>query len=155
MKIEIVVEEPKWRAARGLGTKLKRAARAALRRSGTDTKDAALTILLAGDEKLRTLNAGFRRKNKPTNVLSFPAPANGENYLGDVALAYGVTRGEARSAGKRLSDHAVHLVVHGVLHLVGYDHETARQADVMEPLETAILASLGVADPYAPRAKLA
>ena len=155
MKIEIVVEEPKWRTAHGLGPKLKRAARLALKKSGKVEGGAALTILLAGDEKVRALNRGFRRKDNPTNVLSFPAAANADNYLGDVALAYGVTRGEAHASGKRVSDHAVHLVVHGVLHLLGYDHETSRQAGVMEPLETAILASLGIADPYAPRAKLA
>lgn len=155
MKIEIVVEEPKWRAARGLGAKLERAARLAIKRNAEPGRDTALTILLADDDTLRALNRRFRRKNKPTNVLSFPAGPNRHAYLGDVALAYGVTRAEARASGKRFSDHAVHLVVHGVLHLLGYDHETAREARVMEPLETALLGRLGIADPYAPPLKSA
>ena len=155
IRIEIVVDEPKWRAARGLPARLKRAAKLALARSRKPKRNAALTILLSDDKTLRALNKRFRRKNKPTNVLSFPAAANGEAYLGDVALAYGVAREEARASGKRFSDHAVHLAVHGVLHLLGYDHETERQAKVMEPLETALLAHLGIADPYALRVKTA
>ncbi|HEY1878102.1 MAG TPA: rRNA maturation RNase YbeY, partial [Rhizomicrobium sp.] len=104
-----------------------------------------LTILLAGDRKLKALNQDFRGKNRPTNVLSFPS-ANG--YAGDIALAYGVTAKEAKQAGKTFTDHAVHLVVHGVLHLAGYDHERPSDASVMEPLEVKILGRLGVADPY-------
>ena len=95
------------------------------------------------------LNRDFRGKDKPTNVLSFPAPANPEGHLGDIAIAYGVTAREAETAGKSLADHATHLAVHGVLHLLGYDHETDAEAEVMEPLEDAILAELGIADPYA------
>lgn len=153
IRIEIVVEERKWRGTPGLPAKLKRATKFALEKHRR--KKGTLTILLADDDTLRALNRRFRRKNKPTNVLSFPAAANGDAYLGDVALAYGVTREEARAAGKRFSDHAVHLAVHGVLHLLGYDHETERQARVMEPLETALLAHLGIADPYALRVKTA
>jgi probable rRNA maturation factor len=155
IRIEIVVEEPKWRRTPGLPAKLKRAAQLALEKSRKPKASAALTILLADDESLRALNKRFRRKNKPTNVLSFPAAANKEAYLGDVAVAYGVAREEARAAGKPFADHATHLVVHGVLHLLGYDHETERQAKLMEPLETALLAHLGIADPYAPRGKTA
>jgi probable rRNA maturation factor len=154
IRIEIVVDEPKWRATRGLPAKLKRAAKLALEKN-RKPKDAVLTILLTDDETLRALNRRFRRKNKATNVLSFPAAPNGVAHLGDVALAYGVTRAEARAAGKRFADHAVHLAVHGVLHLLGHDHATERQARVMEPLETALLAYLGIADPYALRVKTA
>jgi probable rRNA maturation factor len=139
------VDDPNWKKARGLEAKLKRAARRALAHGGAD---GALTVLMTSDARLRALNRDFRGKDKPTNVLSFPAAAGGENYLGDVALAYGVTAREARNAGKRLGDHAAHLVVHGVLHLLGYDHERARDAKVMEPLEVEILAGLGIADPY-------
>jgi probable rRNA maturation factor len=109
-------------------------------------------VLLTGDAQLKALNHDFRGKNKPTNVLSFPAPANKENYLGDVALAYDVTQNEALAAGKRFADHATHLVVHGVLHLLGFDHVRPRDAQRMEPLETRILAELGIADPYAEEA---
>jgi probable rRNA maturation factor len=146
-RITLVVEDAKWRRARGLCARLKRAAGLAAKRAGT--KDGTLTILLGDDETLRKLNLTFRRKDKPTNVLSFPARPNGDAHLGDIAIALGVTQTEARAAGKPFGDHAVHLAVHGVLHLLGFDHETARAARKMEPLETAILAELGIADPYA------
>jgi len=105
------------------------------------------TILLSGDRKLRALNHDFRGKDKPTNVLSFPGA---DGYAGDIAIAYGVTKKEAKAAAKNFADHAAHLVVHGVLHLAGYDHERPKDAKVMEPLEVKILGRLGVADPYAP-----
>ncbi len=149
MSIEIRIEDSRWRkCAPGLRARLKRAVAAALARADAP-QGAGLTILLTGDAALKTLNSAFRAKAKATNVLSFPAAPNGENYLGDVAIAYGVAAKEARAAGKSLSDHAVHLCVHGVLHLLGYDHVTMRQAKIMEPLETEILAGLGIADPYA------
>jgi probable rRNA maturation factor len=147
VQIAIVVEEPAWREP-DLRTILRRAARLAARR-GRDGTDGTLTILLAGDETLRRLNRDFRGKDKPTNVLSFPAPANPEGHLGDIAIAHGVAAREAQQAGKPFPDHASHLVVHGVLHLLGYDHERESEASVMEPQETAILAELGIADPYA------
>ena len=93
---------------------------------------------------MRALNRDFRGKDKPTNVLSFPG---GGDYRGDIAIAYGVTRREAKAAGKSFADHATHLVVHGVLHLAGHDHERPKDAKVMEPLEVKILARLGIADP--------
>ncbi|HUJ02252.1 MAG TPA: rRNA maturation RNase YbeY [Rhizomicrobium sp.] len=147
MSIEIRIEDSRWRKAR-LGARMRRAAEAALARADAPT-GAALTILLTGDAALKKLNSAFRGADKPTNVLSFPAAANGEKYLGDVAIAYGIAAAEARARGKRLADHATHLAVHGVLHLLGYDHLTNRQAKIMEPLETEILAKLGIADPYA------
>jgi probable rRNA maturation factor len=148
MSIELRIEGARWRKlARSFRPRLKLGVAVALARAGAP-EDAALTILLSGDAALKKLNTAFRAKPKPTNVLSFPAAPNGENYLGDVAIAYGVAAKEARAAGKSLGDHAVHLAVHGVLHLLGYDHVTARQAKLMEPLETEILASLGIADPY-------
>ena len=144
--ITVVVEEAAWRGHRGLRPKLEAAAEAARKAAKLPAKS-ALTILLAGDAKLKTLNRDFRGKNKPTNVLSFPSAAPG--YAGDVALAYGVTTAEAVKAKKKFADHAAHLVVHGVLHLAGHDHERDADAQVMEPLETRILAKLGIADPYA------
>jgi len=100
---------------------------------------------------LRSLNAGFRGRDKATNVLSFPSGQT--NYLGDIAIAYGVAAKEARDQGKSLADHCLHLVVHGVLHLLGYDHERQKDARVMETLETAILANFGIADPYEEKAE--
>ena len=149
--IDLQFGDPRWRKARGLSARLTTAAELALRR-GRARKGAGLTVLLADDAQLKTLNHDFRGKNKPTNVLSFPAPANKEAYLGDVALAYGVTQKEALTADKKFADHATHLVVHGVLHLLGFDHVRLRDAHVMEPLETRILAELGIADPYAEEA---
>ena len=109
----------------------------------------SLVILLTDDPAVRELNARFRGQDKPTNVLSFPAPETPEGHLGDIALAYGVCAREAETQGKRFADHLQHLVAHGVLHLLGYDHMTDPEAEVMEGLERVVLASLGIADPYA------
>ena len=141
--ITLLVEDPKWRTHRGLATRLISAAdsaRKVVRLKG------GFTILLAGDRRLRALNHEFRGKDKPTNVLSFP---HSGDYAGDIALAYGVTRKEAKAAGKTFAAHAVHLVVHGVLHLAGHDHQRPKEARVMESLEVKILERLGLADPYA------
>ena len=100
---------------------------------------------MALPKKLKALNHNFRGFDKPTNVLSFPG---GAGYAGDIAIAYGVTSKEAKTAAKSFVDHAAHLVVHGVLHLAGYDHEVPADAKVMEPLEVKILKRLGIADPY-------
>jgi probable rRNA maturation factor len=141
--ITLLIQDPKWRSHRGLQARLKTAAEAA--RKAAKLKG-GFTILLTGDEALRALNRDFRGKDKPTNVLSFPSEGS---YRGDIAIAYGVTAAEAKAAGKRVTDHAIHLAVHGVLHLAGYDHEAPADAKVMEPLEVKILARLGIADPYA------
>jgi probable rRNA maturation factor len=148
VSVALVVAEPGWRRVRGLNARLKRAAKLALERAGAGPHN--LTVLLADDARLQALNLAFRGHDKPTNVLSFPAGQ--EDYLGDVAIAYGVTRSEARAQHKSFSDHAAHLAVHGVLHLLGFDHERARDAKVMEPLEVAILGELGIGDPYARKA---
>jgi probable rRNA maturation factor len=108
-----------------------------------------VVVLLTSDEAVAELNQQFRGKAGPTNVLSFPASANPENHLGDIALAHGVCAREAAEQGKSLEQHLAHLVVHGVLHLLGYDHETDGEAEAMEALERSILKSLGVPDPYA------
>ena len=148
-RVTVLIEESQWRTlGRGFPAALRRAALDVFKATGADPGN--LTILLADDRRLEALNAQFRGKQKPTNVLSFPA-GDGD-YLGDVAIAYGVTAREAQDAGKSIHDHALHLAVHGVLHLLGYDHESAREARIMEPLESAILAKLGIDDPYAPRA---
>jgi probable rRNA maturation factor len=112
-------------------------------------EEQGVAVLLTSDETVAELNQRFRGKAGPTNVLSFPASANPENHLGDVALAHGVCAREAAEQGKSLEQHLAHLVVHGVLHLLGYDHETDHEAEAMEALERSILESLGVPDPYA------
>jgi len=147
LSITLLILDAKWRSARGLGARLKRAAAEALAQGGGEA-DAALTILLTSDEHLRTLNRNFRSEDEPTNVLSFSSSMGAKNYLGDIAIAHGVTTKEAKNAGKSLVDHATHLAVHGVLHLLGFDHATARQVKIMEPLETKILGTMNVADPY-------
>ena len=111
--------------------------------------EGSLVVLLTDDATLRELNARFLGKDKPTNVLSFPAPNNPEGSLGDIALAYGVCAREADEQGKTLAQHLSHLTVHGVLHLLGYDHIDDGEAEAMEALERAVLEALGVPDPYA------
>jgi len=140
--ITLLVEDPKWRSHRGLVARLTKAAEATRRSARLK---GGFTILLANDRRLRALNRDFRGKDKPTNVLSFPGS---DGYAGDIAIAYGVTAKEARAAAKSMAHHASHLVVHGVLHLAGYDHERPEDAKVMEPLEVKILKRLGIADPY-------
>ena len=140
--ITLLVEDPKWRSHPGLMARLTKAAEAARRSARLK---GGFTILLAGDKRLRALNCDFRGLDKPTNVLSFPGT---DAYAGDIAIAYGVTSKEAKAAAKNFADHAAHLVVHGVLHLAGYDHERSKDAKVMEPLEVKILKRLGIADPY-------
>ncbi len=147
MSVTLLILDTKWRDARGLGARLKRAAAEALAHGGGEA-DAELTILLTSDRHLRTLNLSFRGEDRPTNVLSFPSSMGARGYLGDIAIAYRMTMKEAKDAGRSLIDHATHLAVHGVLHLLGFDHVTARQAKIMEPLETKVLKALGVADPY-------
>jgi probable rRNA maturation factor len=145
--IDIAIEDPKWKkVSPPVRARMKQAALRVLEREKTK---GSLTILLSGDMKLEELNALFRGKNKPTNVLSFPAGENPNGYLGDVAIAYGVVKREANESGKRFSDHLAHLAVHGVLHLLGHDHEKPKEAARMEGLEREILAEFGIADPYA------
>lgn len=105
-----------------------------------------LAIVLADDATITPLNKTYRGKAKPTNVLSFPAEEEG--MLGDVLLAYETIAREAEEQNKTLRAHAMHLVVHGVLHLLGYDHENERDADIMESQEIAILKRLGIENPY-------
>jgi len=138
--ITLVVEDPGWRRHRGLQARLKQAAAAAARAAKLRGE---ITILLADDARLESLNHDFRGKSKPTNVLSFPSAEGG-----DVAIAHGVVTREAKEQGKRFADHAIHLAVHGVLHLAGHDHIKPKDARVMEPLEVKILKRLGIADPY-------
>lgn len=109
--------------------------------------ESELSILIAGDETLRELNRKWRDKDRPTNVLSFPGEPNGA-LLGDIVVSMDTTCREASLENKSLHDHFSHLIVHGFLHLFGYDHETEEDALQMERLESRILAELGIADPH-------
>lgn len=132
---------------------LRRAVDAALHGAGfAPMPQSELSVLLADDAAIRELNRDYRGFDKPTNVLSFPAGPTPPRtpLLGDLALAFETIGREAETDAKPFDHHLTHLVVHGVLHLLGYDHETDDEADAMETLETRILAGLGIADPYAP-----
>ena len=154
---------PEWRAALPDCDALCRdAALAALAAAPVDDSGAVIEIgiRLTDDGEARRLNQRYRGVDAPTNVLSFPMtdcapgarltppPSGPPLALGDVVLAFQTIRGEAEAQGKTLADHPGHLVVHGVLHLVGYDHLDDDQAAVMEHIETVVLAELGVANPY-------
>lgn len=151
MTITILTHDDRWK---GLGPTVKRAVEAALLSFNSPSrgkaKKRAVIILLTNDAEVKSLNAQYRGKNKPTNVLSFP---NGEveegvTQLGDIALAYETIAREAEHQGKLLKHHISHLSVHGVLHLLGYDHEDDAEAKAMEKQEIAILARMGIANPY-------
>ena len=119
-----------------------------------------VAVRLTSDEEVRTLNAQYRQKDKPTNVLSFPMVQpdlletvslnsdDGEVLLGDIVLAHGVCATEAEERGVGVEDHAAHLIVHGTLHLLGFDHQGDAEAEAMEDMERAALADLGLHDPY-------
>jgi probable rRNA maturation factor len=147
--IAIEIEEEAWSAAlpdaEALALAAAQAALAIVEGSGPP---ASIVVLLTDDAVVRDLNARFRGKDAATNVLSFPAAPNPEGHLGDIALAHGVCAREAAQQGKALAAHLQHLVAHGVLHLLGYDHMSEDEAVEMEGLERVVLAGLGVADPY-------
>jgi probable rRNA maturation factor len=149
--IEVEIQDGAWTVALpDVEAIVQRAAEAALEEiAPSDLEEPVVAVLLADDDTVADLNQRFRGKAGPTNVLSFPAPPNPEGQIGDIALAYGVCAYEASLQGKSLEHHLMHLSVHGVLHLLGYDHETDGEAEAMEALERSILETLGVADPYA------
>jgi probable rRNA maturation factor len=159
--IDVAVPCADWIAALPEATALsKAAARAALAAAMPLLASAELSIVLADDALIRGLNREWRGKDAATNVLSFPAQdfggppprvaAGGPPLpLGDIVLALATIRCEAAEQHKALADHLAHLVVHGVLHLVGFDHESNDEAERMEALERRVLQGLGVADPYA------
>ena len=115
-------------------------------------KDAEVSVLLVDDARIRSLNAQWRSIDKATNVLTFPASAPGKlasnPLLGDIVMAFETMQREARVEGKSLANHFSHLVVHGFLHLIGYDHENEGDAETMEALEIKVLAGLKIANPY-------
>jgi probable rRNA maturation factor len=149
--VDIVVESSLWVAHAGAEAAIRRAVAAAAP-AGLDA--AELAVLLADDARGREMNAHWRGKDTATNVLSFPAapgPGPGPRHLGDIVLAYETVEREAGAQDKPFDHHLVHLVVHGFLHLIGYDHDTDDEAEEMERRERDILARLGIPDPYAAR----
>jgi probable rRNA maturation factor len=163
--VEALVEDARWEAF-GLEPLAERAGRAALDTLGLPSDGFQISVMGCDDARIAGLNADFRGKPQPTNVLSWPSeerrpdrpggnpdlpepgdPADPES-LGDIAIAWETCAAEALAQGKPMADHVTHLLVHGVLHLLGYDHIDAADAAVMEALEVRILASLGVSDPY-------
>ena len=144
--IEVEIEDEAWTAA--LPDAVEVVERAATLALGTVTGD--VVVLLTDDAAMHDLNLRFRDRDRPTNVLSFPAAESAAPHLGDLVLAHGVCAAEAAAQGKSLADHVTHLTVHGVLHLLGRDHVDAVEAEAMEAEERTLLASLGVADPYRP-----
>jgi probable rRNA maturation factor len=151
LHIEIGCSSEGWAGALpDAETLLHRAANATWEAAGSGT--AELSVMLSSDTEIQALNRDYRGKDKPTNVLSFPAGDEGAagrpRLLGDVVLALETIKREAAAQSKPLADHLSHLTVHGVLHLLGHDHETETQATAMEALETEILHGLGIADPY-------
>ncbi|MCC5989643.1 MAG: rRNA maturation RNase YbeY [Pararhodobacter sp.] len=167
MPVEVNFEDPRWQGHElALEPLAERAARATLAHLGLDLDGYEISLLACNDARIRALNAQFRGKDKATNVLSWPASdlaagaegaapaspppgsADEPEALGDIALAFETCMREAGDQGKAAGDHAAHLLVHSVLHLLGYDHEREGDARLMEQTETAILAKLGIADPY-------
>jgi probable rRNA maturation factor len=153
-RIEFVETEPRWRRALPARKLAREAVAAAAEAAGAKlARGAEMTIHLVDDEGVRGLNKQWRGKDAPTNVLSFPAaPPDriaASRLLGDVFVALETLQREAEAEGKPLADHFRHLVAHGFLHLIGFDHETEAEAEAMEAVEIAALARLGVANPYA------
>jgi len=152
--IDIAVEAGDWPARRSLSTLARKAVSAALAEAGIDEGASELSVVFTDDAHIRTLNADWRGKDKATNVLSFPAfPTKPGGplppLLGDVVLAAETVAREAALEEKPFDHHLVHLMVHGTLHLLGYDHELEEEAELMESLERRALARLAIPDPYA------
>jgi probable rRNA maturation factor len=165
MMLEIAIDsDGEWDSSGAWAELARAAAEAAIAESafpqlGKSARTVELSLRLTGDEEVRDLNSAWRGKDKPTNVLSFPmAEADElegrdgpELMLGDIVLARGVCAAEAQEKAIALEDHAAHLIVHGTLHLLGYDHHEDEGAADMEAREVRALARLGIADPYEAR----
>ena len=151
-EIAVRIDDARWRRVPRASALARRAARAALKACGPRYRSSETSVVLASDAAVARLNARWRGRRGATDVLSFPAGDLGRGaltLLGDVVIAYGVASRDARAAKKPLAHHLCHLVIHGTLHLVGYDHQTDYDAERMEALERAVLEGLGIADPYA------
>ena len=150
MNLDISVDDKDWTSVPNLRKLARRAISAAI----SDNK-VSLSLLFTSDAKILEINRQWRGKATATNVLSFPVstetpvPAGEPRPLGDIALAFGVISREAEEQKKLVAHHVTHLIVHGALHLLGYDHETDSEAEAMEAREIMILAGLGIENPYA------
>lgn len=162
--LSVVIEDPRWDTL-ALEALAETGVRATLTHLALDPDRCEVTLLACDDARIAVLNGDFRARPTPTNVLSWPAEeraagAPGDNpqalkpgldglyELGDIAISFDTCEREAQAAGKPVTDHVTHLVVHGVLHLLGYDHETDADAALMEGLEVKILGKMGLNDPY-------
>jgi probable rRNA maturation factor len=149
--IDILIESALWKREPEHQAILRQAIAAAAREASS--KRAELAIVLTNDSAIRALNRKWRGQDEPTNVLSFPAGNAGvattnATHLGDIVIAFETTAREASSEGKPFAHHLAHLAVHGYLHLLGFEHETDKEAAVMERLEAEILSQLGVPNPH-------
>lgn len=164
MTLDITIEDSRWQDA-GLEALAEEAIAAVLAHFALDPEDCEISLLACDDPRIAELNAEFRSKPQPTNVLSWPAEElaaeedggtplapeadfTGEIPLGDIAISYDTCAREALEAGKALTDHTRHLIIHGLLHLLGYDHIRDRDAALMEGIEVLLLGKLGIANPY-------
>lgn len=145
--LDLRVSEPAWRAAGNVQTVCQQAVAAGAAVALTDLHG-EVAVLLTDDEEMRALNRDWRGKDRATDVLSFPADASDTGFLGDIALGYGVCARDAEAMGLPLAGHLSHLIVHGLLHLAGHDHEGDEDAHIMQALEVKALARLGLHDPY-------
>jgi len=158
--VDCMVEDKRWGDIAALA---QLATDAVFERLGIEPSVFEISVLACNDARIAVLNEDFRGKPRPTNVLSWPSEERGsaidgemplapqpgpDNELGDIAIAYDTCMREAEDAGKPLRDHTIHLLVHGTLHLLGFDHERDRDATLMEGFETEILGKLGIEDPY-------
>lgn len=156
--LDILVDAPAWTTdIDDVEALCRRAVGAALAEAPADRRGRAISVLFTDDAAMRRLNRTYRGQDRATNVLSFPAhagdgeapdPAGEPPWLGDIAVGLEAAKREAEDEGKPLADHVCHLIVHGMLHLLGYDHEDDADARIMERLEAQVLAGLGVPDPY-------
>ncbi len=147
-QVDVRVSAPQWGLSEDAARALVRDVMQALRAHQDAMPGGMLEVWFASDEDLHDLNKRFRHQDRPTNVLSFAAPAGQDSQLGQLALACEVCQREARERGLPLEAHVRHLVLHGLLHVLGYDHQTAEEADTMEALERAIMRAMGLHDPY-------
>lgn len=147
LEIDLRINHPDWE---GWEDELEPLVNSVLNCASKQTRAGSIDILLTGDDEIQAINALWRGKDQPTDVLSFPADEDPGNpdFLGDIAISYGVMRADASKTGKPLKAHFSHLLIHGFLHLLGYDHIMEDEAEKMESLERKILAELGHPDPY-------
>ena len=145
INFDLRVDENLWHQVPGLKNVIERAFAAI---ESILDRPGEVSLLLTNDLEMQRLNSQFRDRDKPTDVLSFPANPMDLPLLGDIAIGYQICQKDAETARKTLLDHLSHLLIHGFLHLLGYDHLDSKGAEEMEALERSALASLGIADPY-------